>query len=210
MNNAWNRFIYRLWTPFYNQFFNTGKFLEARKRVFSNVHFKPKETILFNGVGTGADLKYLPSFPVEVYAIDLSKEMLAKSKRTYPKRNITFIEMDAQALTFKDNTFDKIIANLILSVVPSPEKALKEMVRVLKPGGQIIIFDKFVHKGNRLSVGKKLLVPVIQLLGTDINVSFENLMTHLTNDCLIKRDVPLLFNGIYRYIIIEKMKANIH
>jgi phosphatidylethanolamine/phosphatidyl-N-methylethanolamine N-methyltransferase len=204
MNNTWNQFIYKIWAPFYDKIFNTGMFLKARQNVFMDVQFKPAEKVLFAGVGTGADLAFLPSFPIEVYAIDYSREMLKKCKNNYSNQGITFIRMDAQELSFEENTFDKVIAGLILSVVPHPEKALKEMLRVLKPGGQIIIFDKFLPKDKRLSIGKSVLKPIIRALGTDISVSFEKLAESTCNESIVKKDVPIMLNGMYRYIVLEK------
>ncbi|MGG1575364.1 class I SAM-dependent methyltransferase [Fictibacillus sp. NRS-1165] len=204
MNNEWNRKIYKVWAPVYDVFFNQGMFIKARQKVFQDVVFKKEEKILFAGVGTGADLRYLPSFPVEVTAVDYSQEMLEKAKEKYVDQDIHFIQMDAQHLEFQEDMFDTIIASLILSVVPDPNQMIKEMARVLKPGGKIIIFDKFVPKDKGLSFGQKVVSPLIRLLGTDISVSFENLFQTIAGPCVVTKDNEVMMNGIYRHIVLEK------
>ena len=83
--------------------------------------------------------------------------------------------MDAQRMAFEDESFDYIVASLILSVVPDDNKCMQEMIRVLKQDGRIIIFDKFAPKNQRISFIKKLIRPFISILGTDIGRSFEEL-----------------------------------
>jgi ubiquinone/menaquinone biosynthesis C-methylase UbiE len=74
------------------------------------------------------------------YGIDLSKPMLNKAKQNttdYDKGNIHFMKMDAQNLDFPDDMFDTVICNMSLQFFPDQEKALREMYRVLKPGGSV-------------------------------------------------------------------------
>ncbi|MED2971849.1 class I SAM-dependent methyltransferase [Fictibacillus sp. B-59209] len=204
MNNGWNRKIYKVWSPFYDLFFNQGMFLRARQEVFNDAQFQKDDKILFAGVGTGADLKFLHSFSVDVTAIDYSAAMLNKAKENYANEEITYHQMDAQNLEFEEQSFDCVVASLILSVVPDPNLTIMEMVRVLKPKGQLIIFDKFLLKNKKLSFGKKAMKPFIALLGTDISVSFETLFKTISNDCVIKKDKEVMMNGMYRHIVIQK------
>ncbi|MGG1253848.1 class I SAM-dependent methyltransferase [Brevibacillus agri] len=67
---------------------------------------------------------------ISVSAIDLSSEMLDRARNKYDSPNFKFIEMDAQELTFSPESFDMVIANLILSVVPEPNRCFQEMIRV--------------------------------------------------------------------------------
>lgn len=159
MNNRWNKVIYRLWAPFYDSLFNSGPFLKARKKIFENLDIKPKSKVLFVGVGTGADLQFIMDKNISVSAIDLSSEMLDRARNKYDSPNFKFIEMDAQELTFSPESFDMVIANLILSVVPEPNRCFQEMIRVTRAGGRIIIFDKFAPPSQDLPVIKKSFVP---------------------------------------------------
>lgn len=204
MNNTWNRLIYKVWSPIYDRIFNSGLFLQARKQVFDGMSFKDDQKILFVGVGTGADLELLNLEDNDVTAIDLSTDMLKKASAKSSNSSIKFIQMDAQNLLFKDESFDTIIASLILSVVPDAEKCLNEIERVLKKRGRIIIFDKFAPKETQLSLFKRLIRPVVRMLGTDIGLDFEHLFQKFNNRLTIDDDVPIMLNGMYRKIVIRK------
>jgi phosphatidylethanolamine/phosphatidyl-N-methylethanolamine N-methyltransferase len=204
MNNRWNQFIYRCWAPFYDVFLNHGTFYKARKQVFQDILFKPKQRVLFVGIGTGADLTFIPCDDLQVKAIDYSEEMLQKAQDKYKNSSIEFLQMDAQELGFESNSFDIVVASLLLSVVPNPNKSLKEMIRVTKDKGTILIFDKFEPTNNQLSFGKKMLRPLIKLLGTDIGLSFESVYKNVESQCEIQEDVDVMMKGLYRKIILRK------
>lgn len=72
MNNRWNRVVYKMWAPMYDIFFNSGAFLKARKKLFSNINVGPELNILFVGIGTGADLPFMMDKEVNITGIDLS------------------------------------------------------------------------------------------------------------------------------------------
>lgn len=204
MNNTWNKVIYTLWSPVYDTIFNAGYFLEARKKVFQSMAFTGQQKILVVGVGTGADLELIYQRGLNITAIDYSQSMLNKAKKKFSNSSITFVEMDAQEMEFSKDQFDLIIGSLILSVVPNADACFKEMERVIKPGGEILLFDKFLPAKQNLSLPKKIIRPVIKLLGTDIGLNFEKLFENNKNRLLIKEDVPILFNGMYRKIILSK------
>ncbi|WP_409295491.1 class I SAM-dependent methyltransferase [Peribacillus sp. SCS-26] len=205
MNNSWNKFIYKLGSGIYDRFFNSGLFLKARKQIFSEGIFKDEQQrILFVGVGTGADLELINAHMLDITAIDYSDAMLNKARVKFKNSSIKFLNMDAQNMDFQEAQFDLVVASLVLSVVPDEDKCLKEMVRVLKPDGKILIFDKFTPKGKKLPLVKKFLRPLIQILGTDIGRDFEKLYENHKEKLSITEDVPILFNGMYRKIILLK------
>lgn len=203
MNNNWNRFIYKIWSPIYDYFFNSGLFLEARKRVFQDIEFKEGDSVLFVGVGTGADIDQVPYNSLKITAIDFSEDMLNHARRKYEGEKIDFIQMDAQSMNLQDNTFDYVIGSLILTVVPDGNKAFDEMVRVTKNGGQIVVFDKFVVGNKDLPLPKRLIRPLIRLLGTDIGLAFESISNETRSIRLLERK-DLLFNGMYQKIVLMK------
>ena len=203
MNNNWNRFIYKIWSPIYDYFFNSGLFLKARKRVFQDISFKEGEHVLFVGVGTGADIDHIPDRRLKITAIDFSKDMLNQARKKFEGKEIHFEQMDAQNLTLPDNAFDHVIGSLILTVVPDSKKAFDEMVRVTKKGGQIIIFDKFVHDQDDLPLAKRVMRPLIRLLGTDIGLSFGYISNEKKNIRLLEK-TDMLFNGMYQRILLKK------
>ena len=201
MNNRWNAFIYKCWAPVYDFFFNRGLFYRARKRVFDGMEIPKGSNVLFVVVGTGADLEFFWLDHVRVVGIDYSPDMLKKAKQKYP--SVELKQMDAQHLLFPNQSFDLVIASLILSVVPHPHQAMAEMVRVTKKGGQIIVFDKF--SDSRRSMFKQIIRPFLQVLGTDIGRSFEQLYETYQQECRIVEDTPVIMKGMYRKIVIEKI-----
>ncbi|MCA0987350.1 class I SAM-dependent methyltransferase [Guptibacillus algicola] len=205
MNNHWNEWIYKLWAPFYDKFFNTGKFLNARKEIFSKTHFVKNQRILVVGVGTGAELEQIDHTELNITAIDYSDDMLKRAKAKFNGSSIQFLKMDAQQMSFRDCDFDVVIGSLVLSVVPDADTCLKEMARVLKPNGELIIFDKFKPKDKGLSPFKKAIRPFIKRLGTDIGIDFEKLHDNHKETLFVKEDNPAMLNGMYRKIILNKV-----
>jgi phosphatidylethanolamine/phosphatidyl-N-methylethanolamine N-methyltransferase len=205
MNNSWNKVVYKIWSPIYDKVFNSGIFQTTRRQIFKEISFNSGQKILFVGVGTGADLELIDHSDLDITAIDLSPDMLEKARAKFRHSSIKFLEMDAQNLEFNNDSFDCIVASLILSVVPDTDKCFQEITRVLKKEGQIIIFDKFSPKNKGLSLPKKLLRPIIRLLGTDIGVNFEELFRRNNQNLKIEEDKPVMLNGMYRKIIIRKV-----
>lgn len=160
LNNSWNKFIYKIGSPIYDRIFNSGIFLNARKQVFQQIQFNNKQKILFVGVGTGADLELISHSDLDITSIDYSTDMLRIEKK-FENSTIKFLEMDARNMDFDNESFDYVVAHLILSVVPDANKCCQEITRVLKPNGKIIIFDKFVPKNKKLSLLKVLLRPIM-------------------------------------------------
>jgi len=206
LNNTWNKIIYKIGSTFYDQFFNAGMFLKTRKRIFQEVPFQSKQKILYVGIGTGADLELINYEKYDITAIDYSPDMLAKAKRKFEHSSIKLLEMDAQKMTFEDESFDYIVASLILSVVPDDNKCMQEMIRVLKQDGRILIFDKFAPKNQKISFIKKLIRPFISILGTDIGRSFEELFKQNEQRLKMIKDDPVMLRGMYRYIEVIKCK----
>jgi phosphatidylethanolamine/phosphatidyl-N-methylethanolamine N-methyltransferase len=206
MNNHWNQIIYKCWSPFYDQIFNSGPFLRARRKVFSEIQFTKGDKILFVGVGTGVDLLLVPHEKLDITAIDYSQDMLTKAVEKFPNSDtIQFLRMDAQSISFPDETYDYVIASLILSVVPNYQEAYKEMMRVTKANGKIIIFDKFIRKGQTVSIIQKIMKPIVKVLGTDIGIPFEEFER---TDVEKIKDEELLFKGMYRGIHLQKLKSS--
>jgi phosphatidylethanolamine/phosphatidyl-N-methylethanolamine N-methyltransferase len=204
MNNKWNKIIYKLWSPIYDIFFNRGIFLKARKKAFHMSNFKEGQKVLFVGVGTGAELEWIDHSKLEITAIDYSPEMLNKAKAKFDDTSINLLEMDAHQLSFKNESFDVVVGSLIVTVVPNPSKTIEEMIRVVEPTGKIILFDKFAPKDGKVSLLKKSFRPIIAKFGTDIGINFEQLISKYINQVEINEDIELMFNGMFRKIVITK------
>ncbi len=135
------------------------------------------EIILEVGVGTGKNIIYYPE-NLDITGIDFSKNMLQKSRdKIKDKKNIKLIEMDAQDMKFDDNTFDTVVTSCVFCSVPDPIEGLKEMRRVCKNNGKIIMLEHMRSKNE--VVGKFMdsinFIP-LNIWGANINrKTIENL-----------------------------------
>ncbi len=202
MTNRWNQSIYRLWAPIYDSTVNRI-FMPGRKRAMELLDLQRGERVLIVGVGTGADLPLLPN-GVDVTGIDLSPEMLAQArlKRTSNLLIVKLIQGDAQTLLVDEASFDAVILNLILSVIPDGNACLQSAMRALKPGRRAVIFDKFLPEGKNPSLVRKFLNIFSTLLGTDINRRLSDLMKDCP--CEITHDEPSIAGGVYRVVMLNK------
>ena len=203
MTNRWNQIIYRLWAPIYDSTVNR-LFMPGRKRAMELLNLQAGERVLIVGVGTGADLPLLPT-GVDVTGIDLSQEMLAKARLKIDPcpAPVKLIQGDAQALLANEASFDAVILNLILSVIPDGNACLQSALRALKPDGRIVIFDKFLPEGKSISIGRRFINIFSTLLGTDINRRLSNLAEGCP--CAITHEEPSIANGMYRIILLKKI-----
>jgi ubiquinone/menaquinone biosynthesis C-methylase UbiE len=106
------------------------------------------------GVGTGKNIKYYPENIHEICAIDFSEKMLieANKKVSKHKKDVRLIQMDAENLEFESNYFDVIVTSCVFCSVPDPQQGLKELKRVLKPDGRILMLEHM--RSNNNSIGK--------------------------------------------------------
>lgn len=202
MTNHWNQVIYRLWAPIYDSTVNR-LFEPGRKRAMGLLNLQPGERVLLVGVGTGADLPLLPR-GVEATGVDISPEMLAKAylKLDRCSASIKLIQGDAQTLLVEELSFDAVVLNLILSVIPDGRACLQSALRALKPGGRVVIFDKFLPEGRRPSLVRRFFNHFSTVLGTDINRQLSDLI--LGSSCTLIRDEPSIGGGMYRVILLRK------
>ena len=138
-----------------------------RKELFEKIEGKK---ILEVGVGTGKNLEFY-STDKEVTGIDFSEKMLEKAKnKSKDKDHVTLMEMDAENMTFEDNTFDTVVTSCVFCSVPDPVKGLKEIRRVCKNGGKVIMLEHM--RSNKLVVGKIMdrinFIP-LHIWGANIN-----------------------------------------
>jgi ubiquinone/menaquinone biosynthesis C-methylase UbiE len=175
----------------------------ARRLSIDRLRLASGDRVLIVGAGTGLDLDFLPS-NVQVTAIDVTPAMLKHLERRAAGmgRSVTARIMDARELAFPDSSFDAVIMHLILAVMPEPERGLREAVRVLKRGGRIAIFDKFLRDDERPSLKRRVLNAIAKPLFSDLNRRLGPLMTG--TPLVIERDEPVAFGGTYRVVTLAK------
>ncbi len=106
---------------------------------FAQKLINPNDLVLDAACGSGFGSQLLAQKAKKVYGIDRSWQTLLLARFKHKEKNINFIKMDCQQLQFKNNFFDKVISLETLEHLPDSEKFLKEVVRVLKPGGIFIV-----------------------------------------------------------------------
>jgi len=199
---------YTLLAPFYDALVS-GPLDDARQRSLARLGPVAGEKILINGIGSGLDIPYLPDGG-DYTGSDITPAMLKRAQQRADKHNcrIKLQCADSQALPFEDNYFDIVIMHLILAVVPSPEKALQEASRVVKPGGRIYLFDKFIRRGQLAPV-RRLLSIFLRHIATRTDVIFEDVQSQCPALALIS-DQPALAGGWFRLLELEKLPGDIH
>ncbi len=109
-----------------------------RRRLFG----KARGRVLDVACGLGLNLRYLPE-AVDYVGVDLSPEMLARARERFAGRDPTpaFRRMDAANLAFEDDAFDTVISSLSTCTFPDPDAVLREMGRVCRPDGRILLLE---------------------------------------------------------------------
>jgi phosphatidylethanolamine/phosphatidyl-N-methylethanolamine N-methyltransferase len=195
----WNRLRYTLWAPGYDLLARFGR---QRRRSIGLLDLQPGERVLVVGAGTGADLPFFPA-GVSVLATDLTPAMLERAR---PKAGpgVELAVMDAQALDLPDASFDAVVLHLILAVVPDPLACLREAARVLRPGGRIAVFDKFLADDAQPSLPRRLANVVTRTLATDINRRLGDLLARSGAPLRVEHDEPALFGATFRILRLRK------
>jgi ubiquinone/menaquinone biosynthesis C-methylase UbiE len=199
----WNRLRYTFWAPAYDAIARAAGFDAARRLSLDRLRLASGDRVLIIGAGTGLDLDFLPA-TVDVTAIDVTPAMLRHLERraTATGRSVTVRLMDARQLEFPDSSFDAVVMHLILAVMPAPERGLSEAVRILKPGGRIAVFDKFLRDEERPSLKRRLLNAVAKPLFSDLNRRLGPLVAG--TPLVIEHDDPVAFGGTYRVATLVK------
>ena len=157
--------------------------------------------VLIDGVGTGLDLPLLP--PQHHYVgLDLTAAMLARARPRAGHLEFRAVQGDAQRLPFADAAFDHAVLHLILAVVPNPNACLAEVARVVKPGGTVLVFDKFLKRGQPALL-RRLANPLVRRLATRLDVVFEDVLGDAPALAL-EHDQPMLAGGWFRVIRLRR------
>jgi phosphatidylethanolamine/phosphatidyl-N-methylethanolamine N-methyltransferase len=167
---------YEFYAPMYDFLFD-WIFSPGRAAAIQHLELGPTDSTLEVGIGTGLNLPLYPPGS-RLTGIDLSHEMLDKAierVQTLTMPNVTLKVMDATSMDFEDNAFDKAVATYTISAVPDPVAVLREMRRVVKPGGIIVILNHFRSDGI-IRVAEDLVAPVCTRLGWKSNLALDPLL----------------------------------
>lgn len=196
------RYTYTVFAPIYDAF--VERFTHAaRQRSLVRLGDGSHDEVLLAGVGSGLDLPLLPQGP-RYTGIDLTPAMLTRAQRRAVclELDIRLDQGDARCLPYPAAAFDVVVLHLILAVTPHPERVLQEAARVLRPGGRVLILDKFLRPGQIAPV-RRLISPLLGLLATRTNVVFDEVLAQTPN-LEVRLDQPALASGWFRQIILHK------
>jgi phosphatidylethanolamine/phosphatidyl-N-methylethanolamine N-methyltransferase len=156
------------------------------------------DRILEVGVGTGINTSLYPT-NCHITGIDLSTSMLEKARERVAReglRNVRLLEMDAARLTFADNAFDIVYAPYLVSVVPDPVQVVREMRRVCRPGGKIIILNHFRSANPILSRMERAISPFTVHVGfkSDLDLPGFLAQADLQPISIVKVNIPRIWS----------------
>ena len=165
-STALMRKAYARWAPVYDVVYD--KLTEPAARAAVEAASVHGSRILEAGVGTGLALGYYPpgSF---VCGVDLSEDMLKRARRKVQRRHLTQVRglqvMDVCRLGYADASFDAVVAQFLITLVPDPEAALSEFLRVVRPGGGIVLANHFGQDAGPLAKVEEVVAPLCTKIG---------------------------------------------
>ncbi|MBS1191500.1 MAG: phosphatidyl-N-methylethanolamine N-methyltransferase [Rhodocyclaceae bacterium] len=190
---------YRFIAPFYDATLEAAT-RAIRRESLTALPSQPSR-VLINGIGTGLDLPHLPT-QHQYTGIDLSPAMLGRALGRKERLPFLPVQGDVQRLPFAAGSFDAAVLHLILAVVPDPAACLAETARVLRPGGSILIIDKFLRPGQQAPL-RRLLNPLARRIATRLDVVWEDVLA-TTPNLVVLEDCPILAGGWFRRIRLVK------
>ncbi|MFT0859436.1 class I SAM-dependent methyltransferase [Ancylobacter sp. G4_0304] len=200
---------YAKWAPIYDVVF--GAVFEAGRKVAIQAAERIGGRILEFGVGTGIAL---PNYrrTNRLVGVDISEPMLQKARERVQKEKLDHVEglclMDGAHMGFADESFDVVIAQFVITVVPHPEATLDEMARVLKPGGEIILVNHLGAEDGPRAVFEKWFARRARKLGWRPEFQFARLRNWAVKNGTV--DVPVAKNvglGMYTMVRFRKRSA---
>jgi phosphatidylethanolamine/phosphatidyl-N-methylethanolamine N-methyltransferase len=188
---------YGRWAPVYDLVF--GPVFDRGRKAAIEVAERVGGRILEVGVGTGISLPDY-SRANRIFGIDISEGMLKKARERVAEEKLTQVEglavMDAQHLEFPDNSFDVVVAQYVISAVKNPEAVLDEFIRVLRPGGEIVILSRISAEDGLRHKIEHWVAPVAGRLGWRTEFPWERYALWAKNaknvELIEKRPMPPL------------------
>ena len=172
----------------------------GRLVALEGMGLKPGDRVLEVGIGTGINAPLYPR-NCHITGIDFSAKMLAKAHERVERkglRNVSLMEMDAANLSFPDNSFDVVYAPYVISVVPDPVAVAKEMYRVCRPGGRVVILNHFKSANALMSKIETAISPMTVHIGftADLDLPAFLQQAELTPVSIEKVNVPKIWTLI--------------
>jgi phosphatidylethanolamine/phosphatidyl-N-methylethanolamine N-methyltransferase len=203
VENEFVREVYADISSWYDYFF--GPTLHAgRLEAMPRLPITPGDSVLEVGVGTGINALLYPKH-CHVTGIDFSSSMLKKATRRLAHHNVTNVEllkMDAADLEFDDESFDLVYAPYVISVVPDPVRVVREMHRVCRVGGHVVVLNHFLSENRLLSRAERLISPLTVHIGFKADVDLPGFIAQSGFEPLSIERVKFSHISLgYRYLV---------
>ncbi len=194
---------YRRWAPVYDRTF--GRVASEGRHHSVEIINQSHGHVLEVGVGTGLSLPDYKAH-LRVTGIDLSPEMLDIAQKRVSEEGLTNIDalhvMDAGELDFEDGSFDTVVAMYVMTVVPDPEKVMRELVRVCAPGGQVLLVNHFSQEEGPRAWAERCMAPFAEQLGWHPVFDVERVM--ISDELELKERKALRPAGLFTMLRFEK------
>jgi phosphatidylethanolamine/phosphatidyl-N-methylethanolamine N-methyltransferase len=195
--------IYSDLAHFYDAVFGRA-FVDHEHEAIESLNLRPGQQVLEVGVGTGMSLDAYPPY-VHVVGIDPSNDMLSHALVKIRENRWSHVEVrqgDALNLGFPDSSFDDVLTFHVITVVPDPVKMMREMVRVCKPGGRIVIVNHFASPNPVLYFLNTLINPLTKLLGWTTRLRARDVLAG--QDITVEYERPVSTFSVHTVIIARK------
>lgn len=169
--------VYGVLARVYDDFFDWA-LGPGRRYAVSRLDAQPGHRVLEVGVGTGLSLPLYPQ-GCEVVGVDISIPMLDRARRrvaSLGRDGIRVERMDARALGYPDGHFDRVLAPYVISVVPDPVPVMLEIARVCRPGGRIVVVNKFQSAWRPLASAERALTPLSSWIGFRMDLPVQRVV----------------------------------
>jgi phosphatidylethanolamine/phosphatidyl-N-methylethanolamine N-methyltransferase len=170
----------------------------GRMDAIERMGIRPGDRVLEVGVGTGINASLYPS-DCSVTGVDFSGPMLEKARKRIARkgvRNVRLLQMDAANMKFADDSFDIVYAPYVISVVPDPVAVTREMHRVCRPGGRIVILNHFRSKARVGAWLERIIAPFTLYLGfkSDLDLPAFLVQADLKPVSIEKVNIPRIWS----------------
>ena len=168
---------YARWAPVYDLVF--GPVFDHGRKSTIALADAIGGRVLDVGVGTGLSLSDY-SRTTKICGVDISEPMLRKAQERVCALDLTNVEtlavMDAKNLAFADGAFDAVVAQYVITAVPDPEGTLDDFIRVLKPGGELILVNHIGAESGPRRIFELGFAPLARRLGWRPEFPWERLV----------------------------------
>lgn len=197
---GWNRIRYSMYAPIYDGV--AWVLSQGRKQAIEALDLQPHEHVLIVGAGTGLDLEVLQPGQT-ITAMDVSPAMLRRLVHRAQRldHNVNVYCGDAERIALPTGSVDCVLLHCIVAVVPNPEACIQEAARVVKPGGRISIFDKFVPAGQHPTFFRRMMNQLTETGFSSITRQLEPLLETASLQVVAHR--PAAINGVFTATIAQ-------